>query len=98
MPKVARKGSTGGASNENLERNGGGGHLHNLKIIIDARIYAWYNDITKIVLGSRQVLFTRFRLFLKVHFSDLSKIGIRDLKAVRLLKRVSRLNANRNRT
>ncbi|KAI6190108.1 Calmodulin-like protein 3 [Aphelenchoides bicaudatus] len=61
-----------------LAQNGGtpnGGRLHNLRFVIDARLYSWYNDFLKILVGT----------------SDLNSTGIRDLKAFRLFKRTYEL-------
>lgn len=49
------------SANGSFAQNGGstnGGRLHNLKFVIDARLYAWYNDFLKIVVGSSDLVKT----------------------------------------
>ncbi|KAI6186410.1 Calmodulin [Aphelenchoides besseyi] len=60
------------SSTERSNNSSNGHRGRNLRFEIDARLYAWYTDLTRYFLGP----------------DDLTKTGIRDLKVVRMLKRV----------
>lgn len=59
------------AGNSSAATNGGS-QMQNIRFVIDARLYAWYNEVLKFFLGS----------------NDLKTTGLSDLKAFRLFKRV----------
>lgn len=65
--------SLNGKSASTTTTNGNGSQMQNIKFVIDARLYAWYNEVLKFFMGS----------------NDMSTTGLKDLKAFRLFKRVS---------